>query len=41
VKGFLKAAQKFLTVLGLALMAAVSVLLLALVIVIALAQGWQ
>jgi hypothetical protein len=41
VKGFLKAAQQFLMALGLALMAGVTVLLLALVIVIALAQGWE
>jgi hypothetical protein len=40
VKKFLKVVQQVLTVLGLALMAGVTALLLALVIVIAVAQGW-
>jgi hypothetical protein len=40
VKKFLKVAQQVLMALGLALMAGVTVLLLALVVVIAVAQGW-
>ena len=41
MKRFLKVAQQFLTALGLALMAGVTVLLLALVILTAVVQGWQ
>jgi hypothetical protein len=41
VKKFLKVAQQFLMALGLALMAGVTVLLLALVILTAVVQGWQ
>jgi hypothetical protein len=37
----LKVLQQFLMAVGLAVMAAVSVLLLALVVVIAVAQGWE
>jgi hypothetical protein len=41
VKKFLKVAQQVLTAVGLALMAGVTVLLLALVILTAVVQGWQ
>jgi hypothetical protein len=41
VKVFLKAVQRFLTAVGLALLAGVTVLMLAFVILMAVVQGWE